>query len=161
MRFSGFYRNSQVFKIALGIAILVIGYIASVFYFQLQKLNDSVEIISNCNETQLELEKLLSVVSMYETSLRSYIITKDESFIQNRFLNRGAIELNLKRLKKLATDNVIRNKDLDSLNTLINNRFRLFSRTLTIAKAKNINSLELNAQLLESYCSPTRNEIIG
>ncbi|MBC7605935.1 MAG: CHASE3 domain-containing protein [Burkholderiales bacterium] len=150
MRFSGFYRNSQVFKIALGIAILVIGYIASVFYFQLQKLNDSVEIISNCNETQLELEKLLSVISMYETSLRSYIITKDESFIQNRFLNRGTIELNLNRLKKLAAHNVIRNKDLDSLNTLIDNRFKLFSRTLTIAKAKNINSLDVNAQLLES-----------
>lgn len=38
MKFFGLYKNTQVFKIALIVAIVVIGYIASVFYTQMQKL---------------------------------------------------------------------------------------------------------------------------
>jgi signal transduction histidine kinase/CHASE3 domain sensor protein len=159
MRFLGLYKNSQVFKISLGIAIVVVCYIASVFYSQMQKLDRSVEIIANSNETQLELEKLLSIISIYETSLRSYIITKDEAYIHDRFLSRGVIELNIKKLKKLATHNAIRNKDIDSLKMLIDERFELFRETLTMAKAKKIDSAELNAKLLESANSTERMRI--
>ena len=150
MRLLGLYKNAQVFKIALGIAIIVVCYIASVFYTKMQQLNRSVEIISNSTETQLELEKLLSVISIYETNLRSYVITKDESYIQNRFLNRGNIELNLTRLKNLARHNTIRTNDIDSLKKLIDYRFKLFRETVTIAKAKKVSTLELNSKLLES-----------
>jgi signal transduction histidine kinase/CHASE3 domain sensor protein len=150
MKFLKLYRNSQVFKIALGISILVICYIATAFYTQMQELNKSVEIISNSNETQLELEKLLSVISIYETNLRSYIITKDESYIKDRFLSRGSIELNIKKLNKLASKSALRTKDIDSLKKLIDYRFLLFRETLTIAKAKKVDSKELNAKLLES-----------
>jgi len=150
MKFLKLYKNSQIFKIALGIAIVVICYMAKVFYSQMQELNKSVEIISNSNETQLELEKLLSVISIYETNLRSYIITKDESYIKNRFLSRGSIELNIKKLKALASHSAFRSRDIDSLKTLIDYRFKLFRETLTIAMAKKVDKNELNAKLLES-----------
>lgn len=150
MKFLKLYKNSQVFKIALGIAILVICYIATVFYAQMQELNKSVAIISNSNETQLELEKLLSVISIYETNLRSFIITKDENYIRDRFLSRGSIELNLKNLNKLASNNALRTKDIDSLKKLIDYRFELFRETVTIAKAKKVDFNQLNAKLLES-----------
>jgi len=149
MKFLGLYKNSQVFKLALIVAIALVCYIASVFYNQMQRLDTSVDLIARSNRTQLELEKVLSVVSMYETSLRSYIITKDESYLKNRFLDRAQIELNLKRIERLSfgTD---KNKDVDSLRKLIDYRFMLFRETLTIAKDKKINPLELNAKLLES-----------
>jgi len=153
MQFSGLYKNSQVFKIALGSAIVVVCYIASVFYTKMQELNNSVEVISTANETQLELEKLLSIISIYETNLRNYIITKDESYIQNRFLKRGIIELNIKRLKTLASHNAIRNKDIVTLSNLIDERFGLFRQTLTIAQAKKVNADELNEKLLQSGAS--------
>lgn len=150
MKFLKLYKGSRIFKIALGIAILVICYIASVFYTQMRELNKSVEIISNSNETQLELEKLLSVISIYDANLRSYIITRDESYIRNRFLDRGSIELNIKRLNRLAANSTLRTNDIDSLKKLVDYRFKLFRETLTIAKAKNVNFSELNARLLES-----------
>jgi signal transduction histidine kinase/CHASE3 domain sensor protein len=153
MQFSGLYKNSQVFKIALGSAIVVICYIASVFYTKMQELNNSVEVISAANETQLELEKLLSIISIYETNLRNYIITKDESYIQNRFLKRGIIELNIKRLKNLARHNAIRNNDVDTLSRLIDERFELFRQTLTIVQAKKLDVRELNKKLIESGAS--------
>ena len=97
MKFLGLYKNSQIFKTALTVAILIIVYIASMFYSQMKKLDATVELIANSNETQIELEKLLSIISIYETNLRSYIITKEESYIENRFLSRGKIEESIKR----------------------------------------------------------------
>jgi signal transduction histidine kinase/CHASE3 domain sensor protein len=150
MRILGLYKNAQVFKIALAIAIVVVCYIASMFYSQMKKLDSTVELIANSNETQLELEKLLSVISNYETSLRSYIITKDESYLEDRFLSRGKIEENLEKLKKLTSNNPHRNKDIDRLKKIIDYRFKLFRQTLIIVKSKNSGPLYLNAKLLES-----------
>ena len=150
MRLLKLYKNSQIFKIALAIAIVVIGYIACVFYSKMQKLDSSVELIATSNKTQLELEKLLSIISNYETNLRSYIITKDESYLKDRFLSRGEIELNIQKLKTLTSGNPLINKDLDSLKTMFDHRFILFRETLTIAKSKNFDRKELNDKLLES-----------
>ena len=150
MKFPKLYKSTQIFKIALVIAIVVIGYIASVFYSKMQKLDASVELIATSNQTQLELEKLLSIISNYETNLRSYIITKDESYLKDRFLSRGEIARNIKKLKKLTSGNVVVNKDLDSLQHMFDYRFKLFRETLTIAKSNNFDRNELNEALLRS-----------
>lgn len=150
MKFAKLYKNSQVFKIALGIAIAVVGYIACVFYTQMRSLDSSVNIISNATETQLELERVLSIISIYETNLRSYIITKDESYLEKRFLRRGEIETNLKRINVLVANNPARVKDVKRLNKLIDYRFKLFRETLLLAKSKMPNSEVLNAKLQES-----------
>lgn len=143
-------KNTQVFKIALAIAIVVVMYIASQFYYQMQKLNATVELIANSNESQDELENLLSVISNYETSLRSFIITKDESYIENRFLSRGKIERSIEKLKELSVNDSYRNQDIDGLKKIIDQRFRLFRETLIVAKSKNDNRLALNAKMVES-----------
>ncbi|MBC5839415.1 ATP-binding protein [Flavobacterium muglaense] len=150
MKFVGLYKNSQVFKIALGIAIVFVGYIASVFYTQMRSLDSSVSLIANATETQLELEKVLSIISIYETNLRSFIITKDDSYLKNRFLRKGEIESNLKRIDKLVANNPARIKDVKRLKELIDYRFELFRETLLLAKSKSPNSLILNAKLQES-----------
>ena len=150
MKILGLYKNSQVFKIALAIAIVVVCYIASMFYSQMEKLDSTVELIANSNETQIELEKLLSIISIYETSLRSFIITKEDSYIENRFLSRGKIEESIKKLKELTANNALRNKDIEQLEKIIDYRFKLFRQTYIIAKSKNSGPIDLNAKLLES-----------
>ena len=150
MRFFGLYNNTQVFKIALIVAIVVIGYIAKVFYTQMQKLDTSVELIATSNKTQFELEKLLSIMGTYEMSLRNYIITKDETYLEDRFFNKGEIEGCIKNLRKIAGNNSIKIRDVDSLKNLIDYRFKLFRDILLIQKSKNKNSTELYVKLLES-----------
>lgn len=150
MKFSRLYKSAQIFKIALVAAIVVIGYIASVFYSKMKKLDESVELIATSNQTQLELEKLLSIISNYETDLRSYIITKDDIYLKDRFLKRGEIARNIKKLKTLHGKNKIVNSDLDSLQKMFDRRFILFRETLTIAKSNNFDRNELNESLLKS-----------
>jgi signal transduction histidine kinase len=150
MKLVKLYKNSQVFKIALGIAIVVVGYIASVFYTQMRGLDSSVNLIANATETQLELEKVLSIISIYEANLRGYIITKDEFYLENRFLRRGEIEENFKRINKLVANNPARVKDVERLKRLIDYRFELFRETLLLSKSKLPNSKALKAKLRES-----------
>ena len=150
MNFRSLYRNSQIFKIALGIAILVVGYIASVFYKQMQSLESSVNLITNATETQLELERVLSIISIYETNLRSYVITKDNSYLEHRFLRKGEIEMNFIRIKKLVANNPARSKDVDQLKRMIDYRFALFKETLLLAQSKNPGKEQLVAKLKES-----------
>lgn len=150
MKLSKLYKNSQIFKIALGIAIVVVCYIASVFYSQMRSLDASVNLIANATETQLELEKVLSIISIYETNLRSYIITKDESYLEKRFLRKGEIESNFKRINELVANNPARVKDVKRLKELIDYRFTLFRETLLLAKSKNLDNAILKAKLQES-----------
>jgi signal transduction histidine kinase len=150
MKLVNLYRNSQIFKIALGIAIAVVLYIASVFYKQMQSLESSVNLITNSTETQLELERVLSIISIYETNLRSYIITKDQAYLEHRFLRKGEIDLNFSRIKKLVANNPARTKDVEQLKRMIDFRFALFRETLLLAKSPNTDSQRLSAKLQES-----------
>jgi signal transduction histidine kinase len=150
MKFLKLFKNSQVFKLALGVAILVVCYFGSKFFSQMQKLTSTLELIAKSNETQLELEKLLSIINSYDYSLRNYIITKDESYLQNRFLNRGIIEEGIKKLKVLTANDSLRNKDILVLEKLINYRFKLFRETLIAAKSSNVDKLGLNSKLKRS-----------
>lgn len=150
MKFLKLFKNSQVFKLALGVAILVVCYFGSKFFSQMQRLTSTLELIAKSNETQLELEKLLSIINSYDYSLRNYIITKDESYLQNRFLNRGIIEEGIKKLKILTVNDSIRNKDILTLEKLINYRFKLFRETLIAAKSSNVDRLGLNSKLKKS-----------
>lgn len=150
MKFERLYKRAQIFKIVLGIAIVVIVYIASVFYSKMQKLDDAVGLIATSNQTQLELEKLLAITSNYETSLRSYIITKDDAYLKDRFGNRGEIESNFKKLKKLTAHSSEISTDIDSLKVMFDRRFDLFRETFLVVKSKNVDKNVLNAKLLES-----------
>ena len=150
MKLLKLYKNTQIFKIALGIAILVVGYIASVFYNQMRALDASVSLIATSTETQLELEKVLSVISMYENNLRGYIITKDESYLSNRFLDKGEIERNIKKINKLVADNPARQRDMRELCRLLDRRFELFRETLLLSKSNKFDREKFHAKLQES-----------
>jgi signal transduction histidine kinase/CHASE3 domain sensor protein len=161
MNFFGLNKNTRVFKIALIVAIVFIGYIARVFYTQMQKLDTSVELIATSNKTQYELEKLLSIMGSYEMSLRNYIITKNETYLEDRFYNRGEIEVCIKNLKKIAGKDSVKIKDVDSLKSLIDYRFKLFRDLLLIQKSKKRNTPELYVKLLESsFCTESMRSFV-
>lgn len=150
MKLLKLYKSPEIFKIALIIAIVVVGYIASVFYGQMKNLDSSVELITNSTETQLELEKILSVITMYESNVRGYYITKDEAYLKDRFLRRGEIDENIKKIKILVAKNPSLIEDIDLLNTLIDRRFNLFRETLLLAKSNKPDTAKFNAKIKQS-----------
>jgi len=128
MNFRELFKNSTLIKLALGIATVAIGYLITMFYFQMQDLNNSVDAITVSNKSQFELEQLLSKVSNSESDLRSFILTKDSSYIVSHMELRKQIDSNLVNLKKQAVQNANLKKNLPLLNDLISKRYFLFDQ---------------------------------
>lgn len=141
--------NDQVFRIALGVAVVVICYISSIFYARMQRLDDSVALIANSGKIQLELEKILSTISNYETYLRSYIITRDTRYVENRFLDKGEISRSFDKLDKLVNARPSVGRDIDTLRSLAARRLDIFRQTLLLSRTPGNGPKQLNALLSE------------
>lgn len=154
MKFSEIYKNSNIFKIILIISFLIIGYISSVLFTRMDKLEDEIEMISSSNKLQFELEKLVSIISIYESSLQSYIITKDEFFLKNKFIGQGEVASTFKEMDLLVEKDTTRIKDIKILKKLIDYRLRLFNELLLLSKTKNVTTAQLREKLVDgSNCT--------
>ncbi|MES2544253.1 MAG: ATP-binding protein [Bacteroidota bacterium] len=127
----------------------------------MQKLEDEIEMVSTSNELQFELEKLVSIISIYETSLRSYIITKDEFFLKNKFFSQAEVANTFKQLQVLVNKNANRGKDIKNLKKIIDYRFKLFTDIYILSQTKKVTPEQIRAKLIESnVCSEEMRKMV-
>ncbi|RZJ34509.1 MAG: hypothetical protein EOO51_09255 [Flavobacterium sp.] len=128
------YKSSLVIKIALGTAILLIIYITSVFFNQMQSLSGSVRSMSNSNRKLVELERILSIVSVNENSIRSFIITGDSIYLQKRFYKERILEPEFQRLAALQAESGSKTFNVDTLRKMVSVRFSYYGKLLKAAE---------------------------
>ena len=150
MKFLGLFKNSSLLKLALGIAIVAIGYLIAMFYFQMKDLNNSVDAIAVANQSQFQLEQLLSKGSIYESNLKSFILTKDSIYLKKNLELRKQLDSHLNTLKKQGVQNKSLTLNLSRLNLLIAKRYNLIDQILVIASKVNYNKTPLINKLLEN-----------
>lgn len=150
MKFLKLFQHSLLLKLALGVAIITVGYLTTMFYFQMQDLNNSIKSIANANETQFELKQFLSDVNNNESKLKSFIITRDSSYYKNHFVYKSELENHFSKLILLGKENSNILNQSDSLKNLIEKRFDLYLQVQQLVSKNNYNHSELNKKLLES-----------
>jgi len=150
MKSTYLYKSSLVIKIALGTAILAIIYITFLFFNQMQGLGRSVDAISESNRRLVQLEKVVSAISVNESSLRSFIISGDSMYLKDRFYRRAELDPAIAELRKpVASDT--RGFDCDSLVSLLDRRYALFDSTLeTIGKYRGKHNAKVSYALAQS-----------
>lgn len=149
MKLKEFFTPTLVYRMALGVSfILVIG-VAIVFHLQMSSLNTSVDLISESNKRQFELEKISSEIIQRENSLRSFIITKDSTFLENDLEIKRNIFKSLSSIKEQISENSREVKPIETLTDLIQNRFANFDETLKLAETEDVNAKILNNKLVE------------
>ena len=135
--------TSLIAKVALTIALFLVAYVSYVFFQQMQNLEKSVTEMSHSSQRLMEYEQILSILSVNEGSMRSFIITKDSSYIKKRFYKKETLIplLHELSLSDKNTDNITKD---DSLNILVNLRFLVFEQALSVSKdVSKIKSAEL------------------
>ncbi len=144
MRKINFKKNtSLIAKIALTIALLLVSYVSFVFFQQMQSLEKSVAAMSESSKRLLEYEQVLSILSVNESSLRSFIITKDSSYLKKRFYPKEAVIPFLKQIENSEIDTDY-SLTKDSLKNLIDIRFAMFNHALVVSSdISKIESAEL------------------
>ncbi|MGV8994841.1 MAG: ATP-binding protein [Flavobacterium sp.] len=129
-----FRRNtSLIAKVALTVALLLVSYVSFVFFQQMQNLEKSVSAMSESSKRLMEYEQVLSILSVNEASMRSFIITKDSSYITKRFYKKEAVLPFLKQIEKTDFDQDY-TLTKDSLTLLIDLRFKIFEEALIASK---------------------------
>jgi signal transduction histidine kinase/CHASE3 domain sensor protein len=149
MKLKEFFTPTLVYRMALGVSFILVVGVAIVFHLQMSSLNTSVDLISESNKRQFELEKISSEIIQRENSLRSFIITKDSTFLQNDLEIKRNIFKSLSSIKEELTDNSKEFKDIETLTDLIQKRFANFEETLSLAEANNTSPKILNNKLVE------------
>lgn len=128
-----FKRNtSLIAKIALTVALLLVSYVSFIFFQQMQNLEKSVVAMSESSKRLMEYEQILSILSVNESSMRSFIITKDSSYIKKRFYKKESVVPILEKIEDTELDKNY-NLTRDSLIDLINLRFSMFDQALEVS----------------------------
>lgn len=128
-------QNKYVFllRTALGISIIAIGYLTTMFYFQMKDLDSSFQSIENTNATQNELENLFSILKEDEIKLSNLIIADDIAFSKGIF-NREEAWKKIEYLKQLSQDKTFFHHSILNLESLVDQKYRLFDEIVALAK---------------------------
>lgn len=149
MKLKEFFTPTLVYRMALGVSFIVVVGAAIVFHLQMSSLNKSVDLISESNKRQFELEKISSEIIQRENSLRSFIITRDSTFLENDLQIKRNIFQSLSAIKQQLRENSKEIEAIEILTDLIQKRFANFDETLNLAESKDINPQILTNKLLE------------
>lgn len=144
-------QNKYVFllRIALGISIIAIGYLTTMFYFQMKDLDSSFKSIENTNATQNELENLFSIIKEDEIKLSNLIITDDITFSKGIF-SREEAKYKIDDLKQLSQDKTFFHQSILNLETLVNQKYNLFEEIVELSKTIPFNKEEFKDKLFEN-----------
>ena len=149
MKLKEFLTPTFVYRTALGVSFILVISVAIVFHIQMKSLNLSVDLISDSNKKQFELEKLISAITTKENNLRNFVITKDSIYLQEDAILKENINTCLNDLKILSKK-TSGFEEIKTLDTLIAQRFQLFEETLQIIQKKPLDSIALRAKLKKS-----------
>jgi len=144
-------QNKYVFllRIALGISIIAIGYLTTMFYFQMKDLDSSFQSIENTNATQNELENLFSILKEDEIKLSNLIIADDVAFSKGIFSREGA-DTKIATLKDLSKDKTFFHQSILNLESLVDKKYILFGEIVALAKAVPFNESAFKEKLFEN-----------
>ena len=135
-------------RVFLG-ALLILIFISAVAYRHTIALSESTTAVLHSSQINLEFEQLLSYMKDAETGQRGYIITHDPIFLQPYDGSRQKVEKSFNRLRKLTVNNPKQQKNLDSLNKLIDLKYSYFAKSLSVNSRLPINQDLLNQTLRE------------
>ncbi|MCY1495859.1 Phytochrome-like protein cph1 [compost metagenome] len=137
-----------VYRTALGVSFILVISVAIVFHIQMKSLNQSVDLISDSNKKQFELEKIIIEIIQRESGVRSYIITKDSLFYENNLQLKRKLFNGLSQLKSgYSSPEDIQN--IENLSKDIQKRLMLFEEVLAISNSKRTDPALLHAKLIE------------
>ncbi|WP_051197524.1 sensor histidine kinase [Flavobacterium soli] len=121
-------------RIALGISIIAIGYLTTMFYFQMKDLDSSFQSIENINATQNELDELFSILKEDEIKLSNLIIADDVAISKGIF-NREEASEKIKNLEQLSANNRFLHQSILKLASFIEKKYTLFDEIMASSKA--------------------------
>lgn len=138
-----FSKNRAVF---VGTVILLLA-LSSILYLHMKRLIQSAEVVNSTRIIQLNLEQTVSNLREAETAQRGYLLTSDLSFMRSKNDAKQKVYSLVRQLYQDISDSQQR-KNLDTLQTLIDKRFKGIEDVLFLYQKPSTNDTGNVKQLL-------------
>lgn len=112
----------KIFNLGFGLALAILIILGALSCWRITKLVKLFNYAQHTNEALESLRGILSIVKDAETGQRGYIITGEESFLEDYHKAVKAISQEIKNLRILTADDPGLQQQLDLLESLINKK---------------------------------------
>ncbi len=148
MNLKSIFTSSLFIRSILVISLFSLIFIFSVSYKHTIALRESTELLGHSYKIRIKLEQLLSCLKDAETGQRGFIISGDSLFLQP--YNTARAEVNQQYSELASTlSNPDQKRNLDSLVILINQRFSLLEKSLSLYAYPEINKADLDENMVK------------
>ena len=132
-----FFRYSYVkinVYISFGVEMLLFIIIGYVFYWSTTKVFESSRWITHTQEVVSDLRIVLSQLVDSETGQRGYLLTSRENYLEPFNNAAEVIELNIKDLRELTSDNNAQQQRIDILESLVARKMTELTETIDLQR---------------------------
>lgn len=132
---------------------ILLFFLAYMFYRQVEELLASYKKVNESNIVKLKLEQTVSALKDAETAQRGYLLTNDSLFLQPFF---GSYETSMRLMKEIreeTNENTLQQRDLNSLLTFIEVRYRTFDNVIRQYKRSELSNDIRKIHLLRGIAS--------
>ena len=133
--------------IGYGMALAILASIGTVSYMNTAKLLETAEWVAHTHQVLESIGATFSGMQDAETGTRGFVITGDEEYLEPFHSAQISIGQNVKTLRELTRDNPSQQHRIDSIEPLVDNKFRWGTETIA-ARRDNSRGLEAATQLM-------------
>ncbi|HKQ25563.1 MAG TPA: CHASE3 domain-containing protein [Burkholderiales bacterium] len=114
--------SRHVIKVGFALALVILAGIALFSYTSIKRYNEHAKLVEHTREVLLETDGVLSDLKDVETSLRGYVISGQESFLDLYRVALASIPGRMARLARLTADDPGQQQRIGALRALVDKR---------------------------------------
>lgn len=127
--FEKFGLNKKI-RLGLGFSIVLLILSSSLSFYTILKLIEQSSWVDHTHEVLINIESTIAQLRGAETGQRGYLLTGDEQFLEPYRNAESKVKVNLAKLKELTDDNEYQRRSIDSLESLLDQRFERMGEVL-------------------------------
>lgn len=129
---------SKKINYGFAVALATLAAISAGSGFSLFKLRDGTNWVKHTQEVLIESENLISILKDAETGQRGYLLTGDLRYLEPYQSAIEVIELKIKHLQQLTSDNPNQQKRLDAIESLSTAKLTELKQTIALRQQKGL-----------------------
>ena len=141
------YKSERFLRIIFGACLFVVLCMGGLAYKYIHELSKSFEMLEHTYGVSLELERTLLLLKDAENVERDFLVSKDSTYLDAFTSIEQSIDLNLKNLSSLISDNPTQIENLNELELKIEKRIAAIDTTIQFVSNDTIDTTEFTKVL--------------
>lgn len=140
--------SNRLARIIFASTALVLLGLSYLIYRQIKDLLHARQQFNETNVVKLKMEQTLSALKDAETAQRGFLLTNDSAFLQPYYGAHEKSKRLLEEIRVLTANHALQQKDLNTIRTLMEVRFKTFNQVIHHYNNPNINEATRKRHLL-------------